>query len=48
MSVQTQRGSDSRFGLWEWTCLFGCYGYDYTSEEDARLGYLEHDCEVWR
>ena len=29
---------------WEYTCLFGCHGFDYESEAEAQREFLFHRC----
>jgi len=29
---------------WEFTCIFGCYQYDFEGEHEAREAWLFHDC----
>lgn len=29
---------------WEWTCSWGCHGWDHEGEREALDAFLNHDC----
>lgn len=31
-------------GGWAWTCIWGCKGYQFDTEEEAKFAFLNHDC----
>lgn len=40
MSVQWSHEA----GCFTFSCLFGCYGFDYEGEAEARTAFLTHKC----
>ena len=42
MSVQFSRLSSS----WEYTCIFGCWDFDFEGEQAALDAFLNHVCPV--
>jgi hypothetical protein len=40
MSIQFSHITSS----WEYTCIFGCYGYDFEGQQEATEAFLFHDC----
>lgn len=42
VSVQFDQGAC----CWTYRCLWGCFGFDYESEHEAREAFLGHSCEA--
>lgn len=36
---------DRAMSCWTWSCIYGCWGWDYEGEQEAIEGFLSHDCE---
>lgn len=33
-----------QMACWTWSCEYGCFGYDYEGEQEAREAFLSHRC----
>ena len=40
MSVKYEK----ELGSWEFSCIFGCHGYEFENETDAIEAFLTHHC----
>lgn len=33
-------------GCWTWSCILGCFGFDFEGEQEANESFLAHECPV--